>query len=242
MSSAYWHAVTGGITHRASPPCSHVSGHAGAAGRVRGRPTALATSITGPRRPADTAAWRVDGARRSLRVAAAADGDTGRACSGQRDTGRGRARVWHGRSDGRTDGRTDAWDSAHGVCESRGTSVSVRRAGWRPADVCFGSRSGRARGFTDVDGLALRGTLLLCRRVVRNAGSAAAKTVWPPPPPIDPDSSRTSAVHHRARVRMCACVRVLLRNVRFPRRRSDARQKTIAGALFESCTRPDGFS
>lgn len=47
MSPAYWHAVTGGITHRASPPYSHVSGHAGAAGRVCGRPTALATGITG---------------------------------------------------------------------------------------------------------------------------------------------------------------------------------------------------
>lgn len=47
MSSAYWHAVTGGVTHRASPPYSHVSGHAGAAGRVCGRPTALATGITG---------------------------------------------------------------------------------------------------------------------------------------------------------------------------------------------------
>lgn len=45
VSSAYWHAVTGGITHRASPPYSHVSGHAGAAGRVCGRPTALATGI-----------------------------------------------------------------------------------------------------------------------------------------------------------------------------------------------------
>lgn len=49
MSPAYWHAVTGGITHRASPPYSHVSGHAGAAGRVCGRPTALATGITGIR-------------------------------------------------------------------------------------------------------------------------------------------------------------------------------------------------
>lgn len=47
MSPAYWHAVTGGITHRASPPYSHVSGHAGAAGRVCGWPTALATGITG---------------------------------------------------------------------------------------------------------------------------------------------------------------------------------------------------
>lgn len=46
MSSAYWHAVTGRVTHRASPPYSHVSGHAGAAGRVCKRPTALATSIT----------------------------------------------------------------------------------------------------------------------------------------------------------------------------------------------------
>lgn len=52
MSPAYWHAVTGGITHRASPPYSHVSGHAAAAGRVCGRPTALATGITGIRRRA----------------------------------------------------------------------------------------------------------------------------------------------------------------------------------------------
>jgi len=48
VSSAYWHAVTGGITHRASPPYSHVSGHAGTAAgrRACGRPTALATGIT----------------------------------------------------------------------------------------------------------------------------------------------------------------------------------------------------
>ncbi|KAF0771082.1 Uncharacterized protein FWK35_00007715 [Aphis craccivora] len=52
MSPAYWHAVTGGITHRASPPYSHVSGHAAAAGRVCGWPTALATGITGIRRRA----------------------------------------------------------------------------------------------------------------------------------------------------------------------------------------------
>lgn len=69
MSSAYWHAVTGGITHRASPPYSHVSGHAGAAGRVCGRPTALATSITGSLRLGDT----VDGARRLFRAATAAE-------------------------------------------------------------------------------------------------------------------------------------------------------------------------
>lgn len=63
MSSAYWHAVTGGVTHRASPPYSHVSGHADAAGRVCGRPTALATSITKSRQPVMVAAAAVSGIR-----------------------------------------------------------------------------------------------------------------------------------------------------------------------------------
>lgn len=72
MSSAYGHAVTGGVTHRASPPYSHVPGHAGAADRVCGRPTALATGITECRAQPTTTAATVAATATAAATAAAA--------------------------------------------------------------------------------------------------------------------------------------------------------------------------
>lgn len=89
MSSAYWHAVTGGVIHRASPPYSHVSGHAGAAGRVCGRPTALATSITSERGTDET---------RTRRPAAVTLSGNRR----RRGTGMGDGDVWESEATRRT--------------------------------------------------------------------------------------------------------------------------------------------
>lgn len=142
MSSAYWHAVTGGITHRASPPCSHVSGHAGAAGRVCGRPTALATSIPpGPRRPADTS-WTARGVCCGCRAAAVANNgqrgwDGGGMPPGGRTTGLARETATHGgrRSAGRSVCRSvGRWRVSGGggrwTCCATGRCAAWRASSW----------------------------------------------------------------------------------------------------------------